>query len=71
MDRYAAFEGTGLQLWLKPGTMEIFVKGKQQWVGLDQLQAGDVTSFGKVAFIGTEAEVREYRRKLDELYEKL
>ena len=62
IDRYAAFQGSSMKLWLRPGTMEIHVEGKT-WVTLAQLEVGDVTTYGKVAFIGTLAEVGAYLGK--------
>ena len=51
-----------MKLWLRPGSMEIHVEGKN-WMTLDQLAVGDVTKFGKVAFIGTLLEVGVYLDK--------
>lgn len=69
-DRYATFKRGGLRLWLNPPSMEIFVHGKG-WIPYVDLAVGDKTNYGEVAFIGTQAEVRAYRARLDELYESL
>ena len=51
-----------MKLWLRPGSMEIHAERKG-WLPLDQLAVGDVTKFGKVAFIGTLLEVGVYLDK--------
>ena len=66
-DRYAAFRGTSMRVWLKDDLLETYVRGKG-WIPQKDVSVGDKMIFGEVIFIGTEEEVKNFLNHIDLFY---